>query len=467
MNRLARIYRTTAFKLSLLYLAVFTALSAFLLIYISQNTNQLMLAQVTQTLDAEITGLPEEYARGGVRALVAAIDSRARRPDASLYLLTDFAGNAIAGNITQMPRLFIEEGDGGVQRVQYYRLNAEGEEVKREALIRTFDLRGGYRLLVGRDLGERRHFVGILEEARRVWIGAVVIMAVITWFFVNRRIMKRIDEISATSKTIMEGDLSRRLPIQGTADEFDRLAVNLNDMLERIELLMRGMKDVTDNIAHDLKTPLTRLRGRVETALREAKSEEAYREALEATLGDSENLIRVFDALLRIARIEAMTPEAGMDEINISEIAAEIGELYDPVIEDEGGSLTVDAGTGLVARGNRDLISQVLVNLIENAMKYGRGEDGSIVIEIKAEQAGDRIILGVCDHGQGIPADDRDRVRDRFVRLEESRTAPGYGLGLSLVQAVARLHGGELALRDAQPGLKACIDLPIGKTSKE
>ncbi|EFO30561.1 integral membrane sensor signal transduction histidine kinase [Roseibium sp. TrichSKD4] len=467
VNRLARIARTTAFKLALVYLAVFTALSAFMLIYISRNTNQLMLTQVTQTLDAEITGLPEEYARGGVRALVAAIDSRARRPDASLYLLTDFAGNIIAGNIARMPRIVLEESSADVRRVEYARRNIDGEEIRREALIRTFDLRGGYRLLVGRDLGERRHFVHILEEARRVWIGAVVLMAVITWFFVNRRIMKRIDGISATSKTIMHGDLSRRLPVEGNNDEFDRLAVNLNDMLERIELLMRGMKDVTDNIAHDLKTPLTRLRGRVETALRDAGSEEAYREALEATLEDSENLIRIFDALLRIARIEAMTPEAGMDDVDLSDVVDKIAELYEPVVDDEGGTLTVATAPQLWVKGNSDLISQVLVNLIENAMKYGRNDTGAVKIEVMAEKVADRIVLSVRDHGTGIPSDQRERVRGRFVRLEESRTEPGYGLGLSLVHAVAGLHGGQLTLHDAQPGLKASIDLPIGTASKD
>lgn len=460
MNRLARIARTTAFKLSVLYLAVFTALSAFLLIYISRNTNQLMLAQVTQTLNAEITGLPEEYVRGGVRALVASIDRRARRPDASLYLLTDFAGNPIAGNIPERPKTILGETASGIQRVHYLRRDAAGVEEEREALVRQFDLRGGYRLLVGRDLGETRHFVDILAEARQLWIGVVVIMAVVTWFFVNRRVMKRIDDIADTSQTIMEGDLSGRLPVAGNDDEFDRLATNLNAMLDRIELLMHGMKDVTDNIAHDLKTPLTRLRNRVETALREARTDTDYRSALEATLDESDNLIRIFDSLLRIARIEAMTPEAGMDTVDLRQLVGQLADLYGPAAEDAGGRLNVDVPDGLFAECNAGLINQVLVNLVENALKYAVPEAGGQVITISAAEAGERIYLSVADNGPGIPEEALDRVADRFVRLDESRSEPGHGLGLSLVRAVARLHGGDVRLQDAEPGLKATIDLP-------
>jgi len=458
VTRLARIARTTAFKLSLLYIAVFTGLSGFLLVYISRNTNQLMATQVVQTVDAEISGLADEYVRGGIRSLVESIDRRARRPDASLYLLTDFAGVSIAGNIARLPTIVLDEADGDIRRVRYARVE-QGGEVEREALVRTFELRGGYRLLVGRDLGEQQRFSGLLGEALRLWLGAVVVMAIITWLFVSRRVMKRIDGIAATSRTIMHGNLSGRLPVAGNGDEFDRLATNLNEMLDRIELLMQGMKDVSDNIAHDLKTPLNRLRTRVETALREAKSDEEYRAALEATLEDSDTLIRIFDALLRIARVEAMAPESGMDDVDLKVLVEEVAELYAPVVEDDGGRLEVRAGEPVIARCNRDLVAQALVNLIENALKYGRPAEGEPVIFIKADRCEDRILLTVSDNGQGIPAEDVDRVRRRFVRLDASRSAPGYGLGLSLVNAVARLHGGSLVLQDANPGLSAGIDL--------
>jgi len=459
VNRLARLTRTTAFKLSVLYLLVFSGLTGFLLVYISQNTNQLMLAQVTQTLNAEITGLPEEYVRGGVRALVASIDSRARRPDASLYLLTDFAGNPIAGNIPQMPRIVLDEQDEGLRRVHYQRVTADGEAEQREALIRTFDLRGGYRLLVGRDLGETRILVNILSEARMLWIGVVVIMAVVTWVFVNRRVMRRIDDIADSSRTIMQGDLSGRLPVAGTDDEFDRLANNLNLMLERIELLMHGMKDVTDNIAHDLKTPLTRLRTRVENALREAKTDTDYREALEATLDESDNLIRIFNSLLHIARIEAMATGEGLERVDLRPLIEELADLYGPLAEDNDGSLAVDIGEGTIARCNPGLITQGLVNLIENALKYAGQTDTPLEISISAHRAKDRIRIAVSDNGPGIPRDSVAKVTDRFVRLDESRSEPGHGLGLSLVRAVARLHGGDIELQDAAPGLRVSFDL--------
>ncbi len=464
---LTRILRTTAFKLSLLYIAVFSALSGFLLLYISRTTSELMASQVVQTVDAEITGLSDEYLRGGVRALVESIERRARRPDASLYLLMDFAGNTIVGNISRLPTVVLDEADGDVRRMSYGRVEAGGE-VEREALVRIFELRGGFRLLVGRDLGEQLRFSSVLAGAMRFWLIAVVIMAGATWFFVSRRVMKRIDGIAATSQTIMHGDLSRRLPVAGNGDEFDRLANNLNDMLDRIELLMQGMKDVTDNIAHDLKTPLNRMRTRVETVLREGKGEADYREALETTIEDSDNLIRIFDALLRIARVEAMSPEAGMEPFDLTAVAEEMADLYAPLIEDEGGQLLLDVSEAGQVIGSRDLIAQALVNLIENALKYGRPEAGKPVIRVGARPEQGRVFLVVSDNGPGIAGEDRDRVTGRFVRLDASRSEPGYGLGLSLVRAIARLHGGQLRLQDAAPGLSASIDLkPVPAAGKQ
>ncbi len=469
MTRLTRFTRTTAFKLSLLYIAVFTVMSGFLLIYVAENTDHLMSEQVVQSVDSELKSLSDVYVRGGVRDLVEKIDSRSRHPDASLYLLTDFAGNALVGNIARLPTIVLEEADGGLRRVRYTRLGQDTEDVERQAMVRTFELRGGFRLLVGRDLGDQLRFSNLLANALRLWLIVIVLMGAITWFFVNSRVMKRIDEISATSRTIMHGDLSGRLPVAGNNDEFDRLANNLNAMLERIDLLMQSMKDVTDNIAHDLKTPLTRQRTRIETALREARGEEGYRSALEATLEESDQLLRIFNALLRIARIESMAPGTVMETTNLNKMAAEIAELYEPLVEDEGGRLEMDVPEGLEAECNKDLISQVLVNLIENALKYGRPETGELLIRLSAGIEGGRVILSVTDNGAGIPEKDQDRVKERFVRLEESRSEPGTGLGLSLVKAVARLHGGELRFKNEAPGLSARIDLtpvePVGNGS--
>jgi hypothetical protein len=263
----------------------------------------------------------------------------------------------------------------------------------------------------------------------------------------------------------MAGDLAGRLPIAGTGDELDRLAANLNAMLERIEALMRGLKGVSDNVAHDLRTPLTRLRNRCEAALRNAKSERDYRDAIEATIEESDGLIRIFDALLMIARAESGEPRAGMTTFDAAEIARDVGELYEPVAEERGLALRVDAEAPAPVKGNRELIGQALANLLDNAIKYAGSNteriDGSTPeIAVTAQAKDDRIMLGVGDHGPGIPPEERARATERFVRLEQSRSQPGSGLGLSLAAAVARLHGGELRLEDNAPGLKAVLILP-------
>jgi hypothetical protein len=263
----------------------------------------------------------------------------------------------------------------------------------------------------------------------------------------------------------MAGDLTGRLPTVGSDDEIDRLAVNLNAMLERIEALMRGFKEVSDNIAHDLKTPLTRLRNRAEEALRSSGSESDYRAALEATIEESDELIRTFNALLMIARAESGQASTPMTEFDAAEIAKGVGELYDPLADEKGLTLKVEADARLPVRGNRELVTQALANLVDNAIKYaGRGASAThgtpVEIEVRASSDRDHVLLCVADHGPGVPAQDRERVVERFVRLEQSRSEPGSGLGLSLASAVAHLHGGELKLEDNDPGLKATLILP-------
>jgi signal transduction histidine kinase len=284
---------------------------------------------------------------------------------------------------------------------------------------------------------------------------------------VTRRVLRRVDAMTETTRTIMQGDLGGRLPVAGTGDELDRLAENLNVMLERIEALMRGLKEVSDNIAHDLKTPLTRLRNRSEQALRAAKTEAEYRAALDSTIEESDGLIRTFNALLMIARAESGQAGDDMSEFDAAEIAHDVGELYEPLADEKGLVLKVDADKPAPVIGNRELISQALANLVDNSIKYAgaadrmpNGQTSEIVVRALAE--GDRILLIVTDSGPGIPDGDRDRVVERFVRLEQSRSQPGSGLGLSLAAAVARLHGGELVLADNKPGLKSIIALPRG-----
>jgi signal transduction histidine kinase len=283
-------------------------------------------------------------------------------------------------------------------------------------------------------------------------------------------VLRRIDAITGTTQRIMAGDLSGRLPVGRSGDELDRLAENLNAMLERIEALMSGLKEVSDNIAHDLKTPLTRLRNRAEEALAKSGNETEYRTALERTIEESDGLIRTFNALLMIARAESGQARDNMDDFDAADVANGIHELYEPLAEEDGMTLHVKTVPAPL-HGNRELISQALANLVENAIKYGKpvaalqplGADaasGSREILIEARRDGDQVLLSVTDRGPGIPEADRRHAVERFVRLEASRTLPGSGLGLSLASAVATLHGGDLTLGDGNPGLRATLALP-------
>ena len=462
MTALGKLFRTTAFKLTLVYVVVFALFAAFLLGYFAWNTRRLITEQITQTVDAEITGLAEQYRLGGIRRLTIVVDNRARRPGSSLYLVTTYAGQAMAGNISSLATGVLNTP--GWTETIYRRLD-EPEGTEHRALVRVFQLPGGFRLLVGRDLEERERLHDIVLAAGRWSLAAIVVLGLAGGFFVTRRVLKRVDAMTDTTRTIMDGDLTGRLPIAGTGDELDRLAGNLNAMLERIEALMRGLKEVSDNIAHDLKTPLTRLRNRCEEALRLAEDESQYRAALETTIEESDALISTFNALLMIARAESGQARDNMSDFDAAEIARGVGDLYEPLADDKGLVLKVEAPGTAPVRGNRELVSQALANLVDNAIKYGRrngaeanGADADIVVKAMGE--GDRILLTVADAGPGIPEADRSRAVERFVRLEQSRSQPGSGLGLSLASAVARLHGGELKLEDNHPGLRTVISLP-------
>ena len=461
MTALGKLLRTTAFKLTLVYLGIFVLFAASLLAYFALNTRRLITEQITATVNGEVNGLSEQYGQGGLRRLVIVVDVRSRRPGSSLYLVTTPSGEGLAGNVGSLEPGVLDHP--GWLETNYHRLEAP-EGAEHRALIRVVQLPGGFHLLVGRDLDERERLFGIVVNAGQWSLALVIVLGLIGGFFVSRRVLSRIDAMTGTAQTIMAGDLSGRLPVAGTGDELDRLADNVNAMLERIEALMRGLKEVSDNIAHDLKTPLTRLRNRCEQALRSATGEASYRAALESTIAESDDLIRTFDALLMIARAESGQARDNMTEFDASEIARDVGELYEPVADEKGIALKIDAPAAAPVRGNRELVSQALANLIDNAIKYagpsGKVNGAPAEIVVRAGNDGERIAISVADRGPGIPDADRGRVVERFVRLEQSRSEPGSGLGLSLASAVARLHGGELKLEDNHPGLRTTIALP-------
>ena len=462
MAALGKLLRTTAFQLTLVYLLVFVLFAVSLLGYFALNTRRLITDQITHTVNSEIRGLREQYEQGGMRRLVIVVDVRSRRPGSSLYLVTTPTGEGLAGNVGSLEPGVLDRP--GWLETSYRRIDAP-EETEHRALVQVVQLPDGFHLLVGRDLEERERLYGIISNAGRWSFALVVVLGLAGGFFVSRRVLNRIDAMTETAHSIMAGNLTGRLPVAGTGDELDRLADNVNAMLERIEALMRGLKEVSDNIAHDLKTPLTRLRNRCEQALRGAKGEADYRAALEVTIAESDELIRTFNALLMIARAESGHTRDNMTEFDAAEIARDVVELYEPLADEKGLALTVDAPAAAPVRGNRELVSQALANLIDNAIKYAgpkhaemNNAPAEIVVRAGADR--ERITLTVADHGPGIPDADRDRVVERFVRLEQSRSQPGSGLGLSLVAAVARLHGGELKLEDNHPGLKSTIALP-------
>jgi signal transduction histidine kinase len=459
---LGKLLRTTAFQLTLVYLLIFVLFAVSLLGYFALNTRRLITDQITHTVNSEISGLRDAYMQGGIRRLVIVVDVRSRRPGSSLYLVTTPTGEGLAGNVGSLEPGVLDHP--GWLETSYRRIDAP-EEAEHRALVQVVQLPDGFHLLVGRDLEERERLYGIISNAGRWSSALVIVLGLAGGFFVSRRVLNRIDAMTETAHTIMAGDLAGRLPVAGTGDELDRLADNVNAMLERIEALMRGLKEVSDNIAHDLKTPLTRLRNRCEQALRSAKGETDYRAALESTIAESDELIRTFDALLMIARAESGHARDNMIEFDATEIARDVGELYEPLADEKGLALTVDAPAAAPVRGNRELVSQALANLVDNAIKYAGPKHAEmnntpVEIVVRVGEDGERITLTVVDHGPGIPDADRDRVVERFVRLEQSRSQPGSGLGLSLAAAVARLHGGELKLEDNRPGLKSTIALP-------
>ncbi|MFO1109146.1 MAG: ATP-binding protein [Bradyrhizobium sp.] len=464
MGAFGKLVRTTAFRLTLVYLFLFALFAASLLAFFAWNTRRLITEQITTTVNAEASEINEIYLRRGLRGLAFTVSNRALRPGANLYLITAPNGVALGGNVGSLsPGVMATTG---WSETAYRRLD-ENDTAEHRALVKVSELSNGFRLLIGRDLEERRRLFGIVAKGAQWSLLVVVVLGIGGGIFVSRRVLQRIDAMTGTTQRIMAGDLSGRLPVGRSGDELDRLAGNLNAMLERIEALMNGLKEVSDNIAHDLKTPLTRLRNRAEEALARSGSEADYRAALERTIEESDGLIRTFNALLMIARAESGQARGNMDDFDAAEVANGIHELYEPLAEDDGMTLTVRAEPAQI-HGNRELISQALANLVENAIKYGKPSAAAQPLGIKAareiviegRREGDSVLLSVTDHGPGIPEADRKHAIERFVRLEASRTQPGSGLGLSLANAVATLHGGELRLADAHPGLVATLVLP-------
>ena len=462
MTRIAQLWRTTTFRLTAVFILIFVVFSVLLLGLISFQSSVQIQRQQANEIEREVTRMQRIDRRQGFRAVILAVELLSRQPGPGIYYLGDLQGLRIVGNVETLPLNVLREP--GVYSFEYERPRPfdeeEGDAPQGNAVVRSVVLDSGLILVVGRDVVERRGFTAIIFGGFVWGVLGILIFSLVAGLLTALRVLRRIDTINSTATKIMSGSLSERVPVTRRNDEFDGLATNLNLMLDRIEQLLQGLKEVTDNVAHDLKTPLTRLRNRAEAALKDGTSAEKQREALETTISESEKLIKTFNALLMIARAEAGAPSGAFGDVDLSAVAEDVADLYAPVAEEAGMTLETHVSPGIRLRANRELLGQALVNLVENALKYMERTGVGANISIGVRQADGRVLIEVADNGQGIPEAERQRVVERFVRLEKSRTEPGSGLGLSLVSAVARLHRGELRMEDNAPGVRAVIDLP-------
>lgn len=454
-----RLLDTTTFRLALIYLGLFGTSSLALLGYLYVATAGFMDRQTTETIQAEIAGLAEQYRTQGLPRLKQVIELRsAAHPHrASIYLLTEPNGRWVAGNIDRWPDT--QPGDDGWLTFPVS-VQPDGEtSVNRRAMAQSFRLAGRYRLLVGREVEDRLQVQAKIKRALSWGVGLTLLLGLAGGLLMSRGLLRRVDTINRTTEQIMEGDLSQRIALKGARDEFDQLASNLNAMLDQIERLLDSMRRVTDNIAHDLRTPLNRMRSRIEVALLGDPDNETLRPILEQTLDDAETTIGTFNALLAIARAEAGSERAEFEDVSLAKLIGDIADFYQPLAEEKKQTLRIENDMDVHVRANRHLLSQALANLLDNAIKY-TPEGGKIDLVLKQGP-----VITIADTGPGIPIDDREDVLERFVRLDKTRSTPGNGLGLSLVNAVAALHGARLTLGDNEPGLLVRLD--FGKPSDQ
>ena len=454
--RLRNALRTSAFRLTILYTAVFAASVLVLLAFLYWRTVTLIDRQARDTIEAEIRGLAEQYDQRGLPGLIELIRQRAALVgnDDHVYLLTTPSLLPLAGNLERWPDE--EEAAGGWLSLSLSKMD-EGRLVPHLVEARSFLLPGGFRLLVGRDVHERGKFRMIVLEAFAWSSAATLALGLIGGLLLSRRILGQVEQVAGTARRIMAGDLTQRLTGNGSGDEFDRLAAILNGMLDRIERLMAGMRLATDSLAHDLRRPLTRLKARVELALLQPADAERDRRALADVLEQSDAALLLFESLLRIAMAESGAAVTELKPLDLAALTRDAADLYEPLAEDNGIALEVKADQPAMVSGQGELLAQSIANLLDNAVKY-TPNGGRIEVGVTVEDS--RVALTIADSGPGITAGDRQRVLERFVRLEESRSSAGSGLGLSLVDAVARLHDAALSLEDNHPGLRVRLAFP-------
>jgi len=443
---LRRLFRTSSFRLTLLYAALTGASFLVLFVTVFWSTTSFMQHQIDITVAAEIKEVHTAAADGSTDSLRRAIESSTKQAGGFYYLLQDRDGRVLAGDLPPLePITGMREWLEPQRLPRYPKTDIRG---RGEA---TAD--GGY-LFVGTSAHEVHELRESVAQSFLWGVGAAMLFVLAGGALMSAAVLRRIEAVSRTSRDIVAGDLQRRIPLNGSDDEFDHLAESLNAMLDRIGVLMEGLRQVSTDIAHDLRTPLTRLRQRLELAQQRAPDAVALHATITATLVDIDAILQTFGALLRIAQIESGARKASFRAVDLSELLHTVAEIYQPAIEEKSQTLREDVAADLSVHGDRELLTQLFANLVENASRHC---DAGARIALDARREGDAIVVVVADDGRGIPVEQREKVLQRFVRLDTSRSTPGNGLGLALAHAVTTLHDAELELGDNAPGLRVGV----------
>jgi signal transduction histidine kinase len=457
---LPRLFRTTAVRLALRYALVYAGLMSVLLAALYWTSSRYVDSQLETGLEQELFSLTSKFKSGGPQKLAQAVSQREEHglEEGRYYLLVGHDGARIAGNLSAWPPDSDISYDGKVHSVWVEDDIIPGKKYQDDAYwpVIAQELPDGSRLLLARSVRQAEDLQELTLYLMAFILAVAVLLALAMGATLGRAILGRMDTISRAAGEIMAGNLSRRVPASGRDDEFDALADRLNSMLDRIQQLIKGIREVTDNVAHDLRSPLSRLRNRLEVTLLESRSEDEYRKAIGKTIEDTESLIKTFNTMLDIAQLDSGNNRKQWGRVDLNMLASDLEELYRPVAEMKGQEFRLVTGEPAEITGSRDLLAQAIGNLLDNAIKY-TPEGGTILLRVKRLE--DAIEVMVRDSGPGIPAAEREHVLERFVRLENSRHTPGNGLGLSLVNAVAGLHAAELKLGDNRPGLIVTLRL--------
>ena len=446
---LAKTLKSSTFKLALIAIGTFGVIVSAIFAYVYLSTTSYVRSRSDRAIVTEYQSLRDADERSGRDAVLNLIRERTmdRSFAGNVYALIDPSSRLVGGNLAEWPQPPVNPAGWTEFRASAPLPNATNQPLVR-GMVET--LPDGDRLLVGRDISDLDNFTARIKLAVISSVVLIFLLAAMASVLVTRRTVGRIEQINATSRAIMQSGLDQRIPLRGSNDEWDRVAENLNLMLDRIETLMGEIKQVSDNVAHDLRTPLTRMRGRLETAYHGKRESEADQLLIGDTIADLDAVLRIFSSLTRIAQIEGQARKDAFRSVNLVEIAGEVVELYDAAAEQDDTHLCIVGDGEVMVTGDRDLIFDAIANLVDNAIKHGR-DSGHVVVCVENTDRGP--FIAIADDGPGIPPCEREHVFKRFYRLEQSRYTPGNGLGLSLVAAIARLHGARIEMRDNSPGL--------------